>query len=90
MLQVLILLYYLLHSVFVAREQWNNGMESMVSDGEETNGQQQETPNVILALRRILEDMDPLTTTKNSIIQTLCDECGEEFRLLFFYYSQNR
>lgn len=87
MLQVLILLYYLLHSVFVAREQRNNGMESMVGDGEETNGRQQETPKVILVLRRILEAADPLTTTKNSIIQTLCDECGEEFHLFFLYYS---
>lgn len=73
--------------MFVAREQWNNGMESMVGDGEETNGRQQETPKVILVLRRILEAADPLTTTKNSIIQTLCDECGEEFHLFFLYYS---
>ena len=57
-------------------------MEGSVENGELTRGPQQETPNVILVLRRILEDADPMTSTKNSIVQRLCDECGEEFRFI--------
>lgn len=57
-------------------------MEGIAGDAEETNGTQQETPNVILALRRILETADPLTASKYSVIQTLCDECGEELHFI--------
>ena len=68
--------------MFVAIENRIMDMEGSVENGELKRGPQQETPNVILVLRRILEDADPMTSTKNSIVQRLCDECGEEFRFI--------